>query len=74
MWLVRKEMKDPRDLQDRKVNVACLVSANVLARAVHSGGSLQAQVLSTQQPASAFARIFPSDSRQIAALKCILRL
>lgn len=26
VWLVKKEMKDSADLQDQKVNVACLVS------------------------------------------------
>lgn len=26
MWLVKKGMKDPPDLQDQKANVACLVS------------------------------------------------
>lgn len=77
-WLVTKEMKDPLDLQDQKVNVACLVSGTwkpeSFSRSCPLKGPVAGGVLSTHQPASAFTRVFPNYSHQIAEFKYILRL
>lgn len=75
MWLVKKGMKDPPDLQDQKVNVACLVSGtsklqscgkNSPLKGLFADYTLRNLLLSLQE--------YFLNSHLIADVKCILRL
>lgn len=74
MWLVKKGMKDPLDLQDQKVNVACLVSGISKLQSCSKNSPLKELIADY-----IFGNLLPLqeyflDSHVIADLKCILRL
>lgn len=74
MWLVKKGMKDPLDLQDQKVNVACLVSGISKLKFCIKNSPLKGLIVDY-----VFSNLLPLqenflDSHLIAGLKCILRL